>query len=218
MARYMIHACPQRMWYVEEFLMPSLTAQGIAEADITLYVDTDHLGCLEACMDSFSKVPDDDKGTWHLQDDILIARDFKVMTERWEGNHVACGHCFGLHKDLSKHTGLVDVTEMWFSFPCIFIPNKIARAFTVWWYKTGKEDPQFESQRQAKRYDDTLFSIYMQWFQPNCRVYNIVPNLVAHVDYLIGGTVANEEIRNVPELFWQDTELIEKLRKDIESR
>ncbi len=29
--RYMIHACPPRMWYVEEFFIPSMKAQGIRD-------------------------------------------------------------------------------------------------------------------------------------------------------------------------------------------
>jgi len=34
MNHYMIHACPQRMWYVEEFLVPSMHEQDIRPDEI----------------------------------------------------------------------------------------------------------------------------------------------------------------------------------------
>ena len=50
MAKYLIHACPKRMWYVQEYLVPSLLKQGIYESDISVYNDIDGLGNLKACM------------------------------------------------------------------------------------------------------------------------------------------------------------------------
>ena len=32
--KILIHACPQRMWYVEEFLVPELRAQGAENIEI----------------------------------------------------------------------------------------------------------------------------------------------------------------------------------------
>ena len=67
MASYMIHAYPKRMWYVEEYLVPSLLAQGIEETQIQIHNDAAREGNLKACMKAFAEVPDDDHGTWHLQ-------------------------------------------------------------------------------------------------------------------------------------------------------
>ena len=36
---YMIHAAPPRMWYVEEFLIPALLAQGIRREEILVALD-----------------------------------------------------------------------------------------------------------------------------------------------------------------------------------
>ena len=47
---YMIHACPQRMWYVEGFLIPSMKAQGISEEEITVWNDTEGKGNLFSSM------------------------------------------------------------------------------------------------------------------------------------------------------------------------
>ena len=54
--KYMIHACPQRMWYVTEFLVPSMLEQGIPEADITIWNDTEKRGNLAACMAAFESL------------------------------------------------------------------------------------------------------------------------------------------------------------------
>ena len=32
--KYMIHTCEARLWYVEEYLIPSMLKQGIKEDDI----------------------------------------------------------------------------------------------------------------------------------------------------------------------------------------
>ena len=37
--KYMIHSCNARLWYVEEILIPALTAQGISKDDIILFND-----------------------------------------------------------------------------------------------------------------------------------------------------------------------------------
>ena len=51
--RYMIHACPQRMWYVNDYLLPSLKAQGIPEEEIAIWNDTEGKGTLFSCLESF---------------------------------------------------------------------------------------------------------------------------------------------------------------------
>ena len=51
--KVMIHAIQKRMWYVERFLVPSLTAQGIYPV---VYCDTGKRGNLGACLDSFRHI------------------------------------------------------------------------------------------------------------------------------------------------------------------
>ena len=61
--KILIHAVPERMWYVEEFLIPALRAQGAEKIEI--WNDTEHRGNLAACMDAFA-AREGDGGTWHL--------------------------------------------------------------------------------------------------------------------------------------------------------
>ena len=68
--KYMIHACPQRMWYVEEFLVPSMRDQDIRPDEIEIRCDTEGKGNLLSCMESFRDCGERPGGTWHLQDDV----------------------------------------------------------------------------------------------------------------------------------------------------
>ena len=69
MSKYMIHTCPKRKWYVDEFLVPSMIEQGIDSQDITVYNDENEDGHLMAFMNSWKQLKEG--GTWHLQDDII---------------------------------------------------------------------------------------------------------------------------------------------------
>ena len=96
----MIHATPERMWYVENFLQPSLREQGI---EPILWNDKDHVGNLTAFLDSLSYCVDtmqSDDRVWHLQDDVIIGRRFYQEThERYfqsepiGGRDIICGFC-----------------------------------------------------------------------------------------------------------------------------
>ena len=86
MARYLIHACPRRMWYVEEYLIPSMLKQGIAKGDIRVYNDKEGEGNLRACMKAFALCEGIPGGTWHLQDDVCICRNFKI----WNIQEIGC--------------------------------------------------------------------------------------------------------------------------------
>ena len=72
--KVLIHACPKRMWYVEGFLLPELKRQGADEVEV--WNDTEGKGNLRACMEAFAARGTGDEGTWHIQDDVLLCRDF----------------------------------------------------------------------------------------------------------------------------------------------
>ena len=55
MERYVIHACPDRMWYVDGFLLPSLLEQGICRDDILIWNDEERKGNLWAAMECFEE-------------------------------------------------------------------------------------------------------------------------------------------------------------------
>ena len=53
----LIHAVPQRMWYVQNFMIPQLREQGYEGEKI--FLDDQNLGNLEACLRSFEQLPDE---------------------------------------------------------------------------------------------------------------------------------------------------------------
>ena len=217
MASYMIHTCPQRLWYVNDFLIPSMLEQGVEREQIKLWNDEKMVGCLESCMKAFESCGKrSDEGVWHMQDDVVISSDFKEMTEKHDDG-IVCGHLFGLHRDMDHHIGIVTPQQMWFSFPCIRIPNRIAAGCSEWFYDVASKDEQFQDKIRAKRYDDTFFNIYVQWFQQNAKITNLVPNIVAHIDYLIGGSVAQDST-TAPEIYFTDIDAIENLKRKLAER
>ena len=218
MAKYLIHACKPRMWYVDGFLIPSMTAQGVASGDISVWVDKDDVGCLESCFRAFESVPDDADGTWHLQDDVVISRRFRELTEQYDSG-IVCGHAWYKHTGIIGMTGEVRLEQMWYSFPCIRIPNYMARGCARYYRETILTESQYEPWRKARRYDDTVFNLYLQTHGTREKIINLVPNLVAHIDYLIGGTVANERrIEPGEEPYFDEPETIEDLKRWLDGR
>ena len=128
MAQYLIHAMPKRIWYVNEYLIPSMIEQGIKAEDIRVYNDEKREGNLKACMKAY-EMCEGDGGTWHLQDDVCISSSFKALTEKYDTG-IVCG--FKSEYDGTQMPGIVPVQNMWFSFPCIRIPNSIAREVAKW--------------------------------------------------------------------------------------
>lgn len=211
MAKYLIHACNQRMWYVNEYLIPSMIKQGINPIDISVWQDKTCKGNLLACIDAFSSVAHKNGGTWHLQDDTIISSNFKELTERYDRG-IKCGFC-GTHDDKTK-TGFQFAKDMWYSFPCIRVPNVLADKFVQWFYLNANN---FGSYVEAKKYDDSIFREFMKAKYPSLMVTNITPNLVNHIDYLIGGSIINDKNRREPIVsqYWEESELIEELKRGL---
>ena len=218
MARYLIHACLDRYWYVNDFLSPSMIRQGIKEENIDVYLDKKREGNLMSCMKAFGSVPDDEDGIWHLQDDILLARSFKKVTEELDSG-IVCGHFYERHNYMKEYVGEVPVTQMWFSFPCIRIPNQIARGCAKYYWNDILPNRAYDPWIKAKKYDDTIFNLYMVEHHSDMRVINLVPNLVAHIDYLIGGTQAGQARGELEPMgtYFEEPELIDILRKELET-
>ena len=118
-----IHAVPARLWYVENFLVPDLQRQGADRIEI--WNDTAKRGNLLACMDCFA-ARESDGGTWHIQDDVLLCRDF-VERCRQHDEGVVYGFCCEYFLDDPGQTGRVYVPDCWHSFQCVRIPDPWAR-------------------------------------------------------------------------------------------
>lgn len=241
MARYMIHACKQRLWYVNDYLMPSMIAQGISECDIILWLDKDNRGNLASFVDSMEYCADDKSdGIWHIQDDVILCSDFKKRTEEHDTGLIA-GFASYYDKDLcvikecinakiEKRAvnsnkisdviwGEVVLSDMWLSFPCIRIPNRLAKDFIDWWlYSYVQLDLNvFEMCIKDNRHDDYLFRKFLRDTHPFMKAYNVKPNLVNHIDYLLGGSLVNDRKgEQVVSLFWDEPELVTDLKNCLE--
>ena len=215
MASYLIHAVPSRMWYVNDYLIPSMLEQGIVKENITVFVDDKKMGNLRACMKAFSQVPEDG-GTWHLQDDVIISHDFKEKTEQYDDG-IVCG--FASKYDNPNVIGQVNVREMWFSFPCIRIPNKIARDCATWCELYMLNNPVYSEYTKNGANDDWIFRRYIWDKHKTERPLNLVPNIVDHIDYLIGGQVREGIKRSEPvrSKHWTDEYLVEQLKEKLEA-
>lgn len=209
MAKYLIHTVPKRLWYVEEYLIPSMLEQGINQKDIKVYNDDKVEGNLRACMHAFQSVDDDAEGTWHLQDDVIISHDFKEKTEKYDEG-IVCG--FKSLYDEKVPAGEVPVFSMWFSFPCIRIPNKIAIECADWTLNKMIGNSVYKEWWEKGVNDDLFFRRYVWEYYKNEKALNLSPNIVDHIDYLIGGTVnSNARIRQIRSVCWEDEYLVDEL-------
>lgn len=212
----MIHTYPKRLWYVEEYLIPSLLKQGIAKEDITVYNDINKDGNLRACMNAFALCPDDLEGTWHLQDDVIICKDFFKRTTNYD-NGLVCGFSSKMYDgDTKSKIGAVPRSRMWFSFPCMRIPNKMARGCAEWVTKYIIGNPVYKQYWEKGRNDDWAFRSYLKEFHKDCVALNIIPNLVDHVDYLLGGGSGGKRKEQVRAQYWEDDDLVEELENALD--
>lgn len=221
--KYMIHACNDRMWYVDEFLVPSMLKQGISEDDIYIYQDVNCDGNLVSFVVSCHKAYElwGIQNVWHLQDDVVICSDFKERTEELESfDGVICAFTCNYDEDNRKPGYGTVIKDIWWSFPCIRIPNDIAKAFATWTDTYVWRDNQYGFWIRRKKGDDVIFRIYMESYHTNDKILNLAPNLVDHVDYLLGGSMVNRQrtMKNVRSLYWEEDYIVDELAKQIDRR
>ena len=215
----MIHACPQRMWYVDGFLVPALAAQGADR--VRIWNDTDAHGCLTACMEAFASCAGDG-GTWHIQDDVLLSRDF-VRAAREHDEGVVYGFCCEYFLDDPDLTGTVYVPDAWHSFQCVRIPDSYARECAEWYFsgawRQESPEPELYALEAKNEGDDGFFREFLQCRHGTETVRNMRPNMVEHVDLLLGGSVlhAYGEYRATAH-YWNDKDLVAQLRTELKAR
>lgn len=215
---YLIHACPDRRWYVEEFLIPSMLDQGISSSYIEVFMDSNNKGNLFACMDAFASCKGCEGATWHLQDDVIISRDFYTKTKAQRKDSIVCGFCGVEIGPNPENYGSVRSWEMWWSFQCILIPNDIASECADWFYydamKRGKES--FDERIGKGKSDDWFFKRFIRECHPYIETINLKPNIVDHVDYLLGGSIVNKaRKKDHTSAYFNDRDLVEKLEDDL---
>lgn len=211
--RYVVRAYPKRMWFVEQYIVPSLLKQGIDENDIVVYNDEKGEGNLRSCLNVFAQAPDDDGGTWYIQDDVCICRDFKKLTELYDTG-IVCGFSSERY-DGKGRIGGVKIQDIWFSFPCIRIPNKIARECSAWVDRYIIGNHVYRQFWESGRNDDWAFRTFVFQQYPNMVATNLAPNLVDHVDYLLGGGSGGMRPVEVRAQYWYDQDLVQDLEEKI---
>lgn len=212
--RILIHACPRRMWYVTGHLIPMLKAQGLQDEEIEVWNDSEGLGNLKACMASFA-ARTGDGGTWHLQDDVLPCSDF-VRRCREHDEGVVYGFCNEQFTDDPLCTGRVSVEDAWHSFQCVRIPDNYARECAAWLHTGGPKDLEYPLWIKTGKMDDSVFRSYLIDRHGRETVLNLKPNLVEHVDWIIGGSILHPWRGYLARAFyWDDEELVDELREAV---
>jgi len=217
MALYLVHACNQRLWYVRDFLLPSMINQGIDPDKILVYRDKNNIGNLRAWVDSCNRLTTvGADGVWHLQDDVVICKDFKERTEQYDSGLV-CGFTCAYNVPTVAGKFKLSEEKMWFSFPCIRIPMDIIKEFTEWANKCLWQSEYFRENVMRNNADDLVFREWLYDGYPDMEELNLAPNLVNHIDYLIDGSVVNKgRNRDTTSIFWEDNDIIEELKGAIE--
>ena len=213
MTQYMIHTCNSRIWYVEQFLVPALKEQGIK--NVIVYNDTNNEGQLRSLLKSYDLT--NDKDTWHLQDDIVISKHFRKTAESYtEG--IACGFCNSFSKG---RPGFVELNSMWYSMPCIRIPGDIFRYFINWLYNPVTQR-KFKHYFAENKHDDVLLELFLKEQFPHMQVYNIAPNMVNHIDHLLGGSLINKDRNKEPSelmaTYWEEPDVLQDIAVKLQER
>ena len=220
--KIMIHACPQRMWYVEEFLLPQLRSQGVEDAEIRVWNDTKGRGNLQSFLASCMSVADEGGDTWHIQDDVLLAHDFadRARTLETETRGIVCGFCCANWGPKPIKDGIVPMCFMWNGFQCVRIPDEIAGEFASWYHAFGYRKHELQHWIAGNKGDDSIFRAFCLERHAGDTVRNIAPNLADHVDFLIGGTVINpaRPVQYNRALFWEDGAAVVELRDRLMER
>ena len=239
--KFMIHLTPKRKWYVDKYLVPSMLEQGISKEDIIYWNDDKGYGNLTSWVKSCewcNNNLDMYDGTWHLQDDIVICREFKKRCEELANqNDIICGFFekSTLKQQPFKFGGRKTPKEMCNSFQCIYIPNYLLKMFPMWfddkvsgtYYKVNKNGDircdavgVYETSKlgyaKLNKNDDAIFNRYLREKYPNQFVYNLEKPLVQHIDYLLGGSLLYDR-KSVYETTNFDKDVVKEIEEKLKN-
>lgn len=219
--KYMIHCCPKRLWYVESILIPEMHRQGIEKDDIIVYNDENNEGNLISYLNSCKYIIDNlmaEQGLWHLQDDVVISGDFAEKTKEVEyPDEIVNGFVTErFNKKRFARKGRVGILSHWNSFPCMYIPTRLSKGFFNWFYKVAIKEEFYADRIEEGRGDDYIFWAYIRREHTNTKCLNLAPNVADHIDFMIGGSVANSEREGTSRAVWfEDRNALDKVKEQI---
>ena len=165
---------------------------------------------------------DPESGTWHLQDDILICRDFAERTRALEeaGEGIVSGYCCKNFGNFIQERGRQPAIFLWYTFPCIRIPDRIAGECAEWFFTRAVKREKWKKEVEQGKSDDWFFRNFLQERHADMKILQLDPALVEHVDWLIGGTIVNPQRtwKQTRAAFWQDEELVKELEEKLKNR
>lgn len=200
----LIHASPQRMEYVTRFLLPRLNG-----LKITVWCDHEGKGNLKAYLDSYKDIPPYGD-TWHLEDDVLPDRHFRQWAEEVEGfDGIVCGYGSKGYKNVIGQ--IKQPEDLWYSFPCIRIPNAYLLDMIPWLEDIKDKDTDIRRKVEANKGIDYIFRRYV--IDHPIPIYHHDPCMVEHIDDLIGGSLTNNRGASPKAIRFNDREGLEELRR-----
>lgn len=216
--KYMIHACPERLWYVEDFLKPSMVKQGIAEDDIIIWNDAEKKGNLQSWLESCEYIKENhatEKGLWHIQDDALLSDGFREEAEKAEYKIINGFVSLRYNPRRNKFVGENPVLRHWNSFLCMYIPNRNIIGFLSWYKNIAVHEEVYRDVIASGKNDDYLFWAYMRRQHHKDTVINLAPNIADHIDYLIGGSVANSHREGIATAVYFDPAKLDSFKAEL---
>ena len=236
----LIHTCESRSWYVYDHLIPALLQQGIEPPRLHVYLDrnTTNLNAFLSSLRESTEIHT--AATWHLQDDVLPSSTFATTIEKIDEEyspHIVIAGFASFYCKASP-PGFVPARELWYSFPCIRISNALISDFLSWYETDFKNDGNTSHQSWIKKekFDDSIFKVYIEtrekqekeekeienilhgtpWEDNEVSFYNYAPNLVNHVDYLLGGSIVNKARRkNSTSIYWDEKEYLKEWEEKV---
>ena len=114
---------------------------------------------------------------------------------------------------------MTNVRNIWYSFPCFYTPAKYANECAEWFYNSAIHIPDYKEWIQKGKHVDEFFRIYLREHYPDMQVLNLNPNIVEHVDWLIGGSTINPDKRGLRRSkYWGEDQLVTDLEMKLRKR
>ena len=85
--------------------------------------------------------------------------------------------------------------------------------FLEWFYDDSRQQ-QYRKEIAEGKHDDMFFKDYLCTYYYDKNVYNLAPNLVEHIDFMMGGSVINKQRikTETRAAFWGEDDVLADLK------